>query len=179
MANATKKSRAKSRTFAGQQENEEVINVEHRHPIVMRRQLIIGMLILLVAIIPWAIATANLYSWQVYANWFVLLGLFILAFYWFRVWVGWYYTVYVLTSYRIMVIKQHGFFNRDVSELALSNVQNVNYKIRGVQASLLGFGDVIVETLSGGEPLKLKTIYKPVRFQQVVLEVIRREGLDK
>jgi len=179
MARSTKQSRAKKHSFAGKQDGEEVILVEHRHPIVLRRQLIIGMLVILVIILPWAIATANVYDWQVYANWFLLFGMFGLAFYWFRAWVGWYYSVYVLTTYRIMIVEQRGFFSREVSELALTSVQNVNYKIKGIQASMFGFGDISIDTLSGSDPLQLKTVHKPVRYQQAVLEVIRREGLDK
>lgn len=179
MAKTTKKHRAKKRAFAGQQEGEEVILVGRRFPIVLRIQLIVGMLIIVVAMLPWAIATGNNYSWLVYANWFLLFGMLVLGFYWLRTWVSWYYTIYVLTSYRIMIINQHGFFGREVSELALSNIQNVNYKIKGMQASIFGFGDVIVETLSGGEPLLLNYVHKPVKYQQAILEVIRREGLDK
>lgn len=179
MTKRTKKHRAKSRAFAGQQEGEEVILVARRFPIVLRRQLIVGMLMIVIFMLPWAIATGNDYGWLIYANWFLLLGILVLGFYWLRTWVSWYYTVYVLTSYRIMIVKTTGFFGREVSELALSNIQNVNYKIKGMQASVFGFGDVVVETLSGGEPLQLNYIHKPVQFQQAVLEVVRREGLDK
>ena len=179
MAKTTKKHRAKKRSFAGQQEGEEVILVMHRFPVVLRKQLIIGMLMIVVFMLPWGIATGNAYDWQIYSVWFLLLGVLVLGFYWLRTWVGWYYTIYVLTSYRIMIITQHGFFGREVSELALSNIQNVNYKIKGMQASIFGFGDVVIETLSGGEPLQLDYIHGPVQFQQSILEVMRREGLDK
>lgn len=179
MAKKTKKHRAKTRAFAGQQEGEEVILVCRQFPIVLRKQLIIGMFMIVVFMLPWALATGNGYSWLVYANWFLLLGMLVLGFYWLRTWVAWYYTVYVLTSYRIMTVSTTGFFGREVSELALSNIQNVNYKIKGVQASVFGFGDVVVETLSGGNPLKLRYVHGPVKLQQAILEVIRREGLDK
>lgn len=179
MARSTKQSRARKHSFAGQQADEVVILVEHQHPIVMRRALIWGMLILLGVTIPWAIATVNFNDWVVYTNWFILFGFLVLGFYWLRTWVGWYYSIYVLTSTRIMIVRQRGFFSREVSELALSNIQNVNYKIVGVQGSLLGFGTVTVETLSGSKPFRLRTVTKPVRMQQAILETIRREGLDK
>ncbi len=179
MARSTKQSRAKRHTFAGQHDDEQVILVEHQHPIVMRRALIFGMLVILVVMIPWAIATANFYDWLVYANWFIFIGLIGLAFYWLRTWVGWYYSVYVVTNHRIMIVKQRGFFSREVKELALNNVQNVNYKIVGMQGSLLGFGTVTIETLSGSKPLRLRTVHKPVKMQQAILEIIRRSDLDK
>lgn len=172
----TKQARAKRRGFTGQNDEEQVISVEHRHPVVMRKQLIFGMLIILVVLLPWAYATSNAYDWAVYTNWLVFAGLLVLAFYWVRTWVGWYYSVYVLTSQRIMIVKQQGFFGREVNELAINNIQNVNYKIKGAQASLLGYGDITVETLSGSKPLRLKTVHKPVRLQQLILEVVRRSN---
>lgn len=176
----TKRARAnKARSFAGQHKDEQVILVERQHPIVMRRQLIFGMLIILVGILPWAWATATVSDFTWVANWFLLLALAILAFYWLRTWVGWYYSVYVLTSSRIMIVQQRGFFSREVSELSLHNIQNVNYKITGLQASLFGYGNIVVETLSGGKPLRLRKVPKPVRLQQAILEVIHRTNLDK
>jgi len=174
MSKSTKQTRAKQRSFAGQQDDEQVILVERQHPVVMRRQLIFGLIILPVMLLPWAYATGNGYAWVSYTYWILLAGLLILSFYWLRTWVGWYYSVYVLSSTRIMIVKQHGFFGRAVSELALSNIQNVNYKIRGAQASLLGFGDVTIETLSGSKPLRLKFVHKPAKMQQAILEVVRR-----
>lgn len=179
MKENTKRARAKARSFAGQHDDEQVILVEHRHPIVMRRQLIVGMLIILVGLLPWAWSMSTASDLQWLANWFLFIAVAILVFYWLRTWVGWFYTVYVLTNTRIMIVKQRGFFNREVSELNLHNVQNVNYKINGLQASLFGYGNITIETLSGGNPLQLKTVSKPVRLQQAILEVIHRTNLDK
>lgn len=171
----TKQARAKRhKGFAGQNKDEQIIRVEHQHPVVMRKQLIFGLIIILIVLLPWAYATGGGYEWAVYTNWLVFAGLLILAFYWVRTWVSWYYSVYVLTSQRLMIVKQHGFFGREVSELALNNIQNVNYKIKGAQASLLGYGNITVETLSGSKPLRLKVVHKPVRLQQAILEVVRR-----
>ena len=179
MTRSTKQSRARKHSFAGQHDDEVVILVEHQHPIVMRRALIWGMLILLGVTIPWAIAMVNFNDWVVYTNWFILVGLLVLGFYWLRTWVGWYYSIYVLTSYRVMIVHQRGFFTREVKELALNNIQNVNYKITGVQGSLLGFGTVTIETLSGSKPFRLRNVTKPVRMQKAIVETHRRSGLDK
>ncbi|MEI6716700.1 MAG: PH domain-containing protein [Candidatus Saccharibacteria bacterium] len=174
MKKQTKRDRASRKSVAGQHADEQIILVEHQHPVVMRRQLIYGMLILLVAILPWAYAVGNDYSWAGYTYWFLLGALLILGFYWLRTWVGWYYSVYVLSNTRIMVVRQRGFFGREVSELALNNVQSVNYNIRGAQASMLGYGNVVVETLSGSKPLRLRMVHKPAKLQQSILEVLRR-----
>lgn len=173
MSENSKRERSK-KGFAGQHEDEEVLVVERLFPIVMRRPLIFGMIIVVFALLPWAIATYYVFSWIDYTYWWMLAGALILLFYWVRTWVGWYYSVYVLTSQRVMVVKQKGFFSRDVSELTLNNVQNVNYSQKGVQAALFGFGTVTVETLSGGTPLKLTMVSKPVQLQKAIVEAAHR-----
>ncbi|MBI2798161.1 PH domain-containing protein [Candidatus Saccharibacteria bacterium] len=165
----TKRDRAQKRQFAGQQEGEVVELMTRRFPIVLRKQLIFGLLIILVGMIPWAIATANEYSWQGLADGWLLFGVLALAFYWLRAWVGYYYSIYLLTNKRLMVVTQRGFFNRKVKELALTNIQNVNYEVTGMQAAMFGFGEVEVATLSGAGGLKLKYVHHPADFQQAVL----------
>jgi uncharacterized membrane protein YdbT with pleckstrin-like domain len=147
----------------------------------MRKQLIFGLLIILVGMIPWAIATANEYSWQGLADGWLLFAVLVLVFYWLRAWVGWYYSIYLLTNKRLMVVTQRGFFNRKVKELALSNVQNVNYEVNGIQAAMFGFGRVEVETLSGGGGMKLNYVHHPAEFQQAVLAYVHHsnKNLDK
>ena len=113
MTKNTKQSRARSHTFAGQHDDEVVVVVERQHPIVMRRQLLLGMIVFLIVLLPWFVAITNDYSWLVYANWLIFIGVALVAFFWLRTWVGWYYSVYVLTNQRIRIGKQNGFFSRE------------------------------------------------------------------
>ena len=63
MSKLTKQKKSRERSLKDQKEGEVIILVEHKHPVVMRKQLVYGMLIILVALLPWAFATANTYSW--------------------------------------------------------------------------------------------------------------------
>ncbi len=179
MQQESKRDRAAKRQFAGQQAGEEVQVLTRKFPVVLRRPLIYGLLIILVGMIPWAIATANAYSWEGFAIGWLLFAIAVLAFYWLRAWVGWYYSIYMITNKRLMVVTQRGFFNRLVKELALSNIQNVNYQVNGVQAAMFGYGVVEIETLSGGGGMKLGYVHHPADFQQAILRYVHHSTLDK
>lgn len=179
MSTETKRDRAQKRQFAGQQDGEEIILMTRRFPVVLRRPLLFGLVIILIGLIPWSIATANLYSWQGLATGWLLFALVVLFFYWLRAWVGWHYSIYMITNKRLMVVTQTGFFNRKVKELALTNIQNVNYQINGFQAAMFGYGEVEVETLSGGGGMKLRYVHHPVDFQQAILKFVHHASLDK
>ena len=56
---------------------------------------------------------------------------------------------WVLTNRRITTIKQRRFFNREVSSLLLPRIQDVTTNVTGVLPSLLGIGDIKVQ--SAGE----------------------------
>ena len=142
----------------------------------MRRPLIWGMLIILAGLIPWAIAIGNLYSWASQSVLWLSFCVFVLIIYWLRTWVGWYYSVFVLTDKRIVITRQKGFFDRTVSELALNNIQNVTYSIKGIQAVMFHFGDINIQTLSGSGGFDLRIIHKPENFAKAIIDAAGLRG---
>lgn len=165
----------KVKDFPGQHDDEVVELVFHQHPLVMRKALIMGLLIIVVAVLP-------LDFQQIYAiEWlpgllFKLMGVIIaiVFFGWFYRWVGWYYTLYIVTDRRILEIKQKGFFDRKVNEWQLDGISNVNYHIGGFQAVLFGFGDITARTYIGD--FEMKTIHKPAEIHAQLVDAVRRSG---
>jgi len=151
-------------------DNEDVIKMARQFPIVLRRPLIYGMLIIVVGLLPWAWAVGRGYSWVSYAAWWMLISVIVLAVYWLLSWVGWYFSVFVLTDKRIVVTRQRGFFDRTVSELALNNIQNVTYQVKGMQAAIFHFGDISIATLSGSGGFDIRTVHRPERFARAVIK---------
>lgn len=162
----TKEAAAKT-SFPGQHEGEVVELVFHRHPIVMRKALIFGMLVILVGVLPllvWPLASAAIKV--------AIFTPIISLLYWFYAWIGWYYTVYIVTDQRLIEVKQRGFFNRRVSEYGIDKIQNVNYHIRGLQAVIFGYGDITAQTYVGD--VVMKTIHKPVEIHAQIIKVLHR-----
>ena len=161
------KAKTKQTTFPGQHQSEVVEVVFHQHPLVMRKALIVGLVLILIAVLPplfWPLAK---WVWKP-----LLYILPVIAAYWFYTWVGWFYTVYVVTDERLIEIKQRGFFNRKVSEYGLDKIQNINYHIQGLQAVLFSFGDITVQTYVGD--IIMRTIHRPVQIHARMIEVVRR-----
>lgn len=165
-------------SFPGQHEGETVQLVFHQHPLVMRKQLIYGLLAILAGLMPLLItptfeATYTLIDASAQFAVAVAVGV---AAYWFYTWVGWYYSVYIVSNERLVEIKQKGFFNRKVTEFGLDKVQNVNYHIKGFQAVIFQFGDIVAQTYVGD--LVMSTIYKPVQIHQQVVEIVRKANAE-
>lgn len=156
-----------AKPFPGQHDSEEVQLVFRRHLSVVRRQLMVAMLVVLAASLP-----TFLWPLESWPLWFWAAGVLMAAGYFFYYWIGWYYSVYIVTDERIIEVRQKGLFNRKVSEFGLDKVQNVNYHIRGFEAMVLRFGDITVQTYVGD--LVMSQIHRPVKIHQAIVEVVRK-----
>lgn len=61
-------------------------------------------------------------------------------------WIDYVLDVWIVTNERIVNVKQRGFFSRVVAEHKLIRVQDVTSEVHGTVATLLKFGNVIVQT---------------------------------
>jgi uncharacterized membrane protein YdbT with pleckstrin-like domain len=161
--------------FPGQHEGEEVELLFRQHPLVMRKALVLGLLAILVAVLP--LDFPQVYSSDKLAGIFLKVALVVpvLVFAaWFYRWIGWYYTVYIVTDQRILEIQQKGFFARRVNEWQLPTISSVNYEISGFQAVLFGFGDIAIKTYVGD--FNMRTIHKPAEIHEQLVQAVKRGG---
>ena len=161
--------------FPGQHEGEVVNMVFRQHPLVMRKQLILGLLLILVAVLP--LDFPQIYSVAGLPNILALIVLATIGFallFWFYRWVGWYYSIYILTDQRLVEIRQKGFFNRSVEEWQLNKIYNVNYSVRGFQAFIFGYGDVVAQTIIG--EFLMPSVKRPIDVHRRIMEAVREAG---
>ncbi len=153
--------------FPGQHPGEEVVLVFRQHPVVLRRPLIYGLLAIVISILPLDFITdENLFS--IFIK--VTIAVFVLTLvYWFYHWLGWYYSVYILTDRRLIDIRQKGFFNRRVSEVGFEKIQSINYHIKGFQAAIMKFGDITVQTYT--TQWILKNVHHPEEVHNQLMSV--------
>lgn len=156
--------------FADQFDDEEVLFVFRKHPVVMRKGLIIGMLAILVGTLP-------VFFEPTYAVYFtgLAVGTVAGALLFLPSWISWYFSVFIVTDKRLIQITQRGLFNRSVIDMGLNQIQMVNYQIAGLQETLLGYGTIMMQTLVGD--LLIHDIHHPAKIQKKLLEVLRSEGI--
>lgn len=152
--------------FPGHQPHETVELVFRQHPAVMRRPLIYGALAILLGMVPWVLMPLN--DTAMHLAMFTPIPVFA---YWFYHWIGWYYSVYILTDQRLIDIYQKGLFNRQVKEVSLNRIQSVNYHVRGLQAAMFKFGDITVQTYTGDWVMEM--IHRPVEVHGQVMIAVR------
>ena len=155
--------------FEGQHENEEVILVFRRHIIAMRK----GFYALL---IPFLITSIPTLIWPDNLNFlFITMGGFVLGLLlFFYHWIGWYFTVFIVTNERLRQISQDGLFGKSVIDLGLSKIQNISYNIPGATGEMFGFGTIVVQTYVGD--LILDRVPHPSKIYNQLQDAIKQEN---
>jgi uncharacterized membrane protein YdbT with pleckstrin-like domain len=163
---------ANHKYFADQFDDEEVLYVFHKHMVVMRKGLVFGLLGPLVGVIPAAVKP-DLGLGFFFGG---LLAGFVLGFLIFLPsWIGWHFSIFILTDQRFIQITQKGLFHRAVADLGLAQIQSVNYEISGLQETLLGFGTIKMQTYVGD--LVIHDVHHPNKVQKRILNILREQGV--
>jgi uncharacterized membrane protein YdbT with pleckstrin-like domain len=168
--------------FEDQFDDEEVLFVFRKHPIVMRKGLIIGLsawlvgpLYVLILTYVYANNPEKIPSVTVFFLYLVgsiVLGIILLI----PSWISWYFSVFIVTDQRLIQITQKGLFNRSVVDMALSQIQMVNYEVAGLNQTLLGFGTISMQTFVGD--LVIHELHHPAKIQKRLLEILRKQGVQ-
>lgn len=156
--------------FDDQLDDEEVLFVFRKHPVVMRKGLIISMLALLLGTVPSLIKPEYIYLFGGLALGAVLSLLLFLPY-----WISWYYSVFIVTDQRLIQVTQKGLWKRSVVDIGLPQIQMVNYEVGGLEETLLGFGTIMMQTFVGD--LVIHDVHHPAKIQKKLLTILREKGV--
>ena len=158
--------------FEDQFDDENVLFVFRKHPIVMRKGLVIGSVCPLLGVLPAAIKPSLGFGWFFGG---LIVGLIMWVVVMFPSWISWYYSVYIVTDQRIIQITRKGLFHHTVVDLTLNQIQMVNYQIAGLQETMLGYGTIMMQTYVGD--LVIHEVHHPAKIQKEILNVLRKQGV--
>ena len=175
-----------SQDFEGQLPNEEVLLMFRKHPVVMRKGLVIGAIGLLVGPVLTTILTteAGMKLFRITEP--PTMGFFfgslavsfvVAAVLFFPSWMSWFFSIYLLTDQRFVQIKQQGFFHKNVVDIGLDNLSMINYEVKGIQETLLGFGTITMQTYVG--ELVIHEVHHPAKLQAELTSKLRGLGYLK
>ena len=158
--------------FTDQFDDEEVLFVFRKHPVVMRKGLVLASFGPLLGVIPAAIKPelGFGYFFGGLGAGIVLAGLLF-----FPGWLGWYYSLFIVTDQRLIQITQKGMFRRSVVDIGLNQIQMVNYEVAGLQETLLGYGTIMMQTYVGD--LVIHDIHHPAKIQKKFQQILREQGI--
>lgn len=168
--------------FQGQHENEQILQVIHRHWFNITLHLVIVFMLsffLLGSLSFFSLLFPDITEQNQPFFAFVQSTLFIFIWlYGFLVWVDYYFDVWIITNERIVNIEQKGLFVRHISELRFSRVQDVTSSVNGLIPTMLNFGDVSVQTAAEEERFLFRQVGDPFAVKDAVMTLARQSTQD-
>jgi len=83
-----------------------------------------------------------------------------------------YLNEWIITSTRIIEVKQYGFFSREVSSLLLIKIQDVNVDVQGLFGTLIGFGRLQVQSAGTAEHFIMDDVPNPNGMRDIIMREI-------
>lgn len=166
---ASKSASQRPKYFREQFDDEEVKLVFKKHPIVMRKGILLASAGLLAGTIPALIKPE--YSWFFGGLGLGLLLGIILLFPW---WVRWYFSVYIMTNQRF-IQQSRSLLEVNFVDIGLDQIQMINYQISGLEETLLHFGTITVQTYVGD--LVIRDVHHPEKIQKKMVHTLREMGI--
>jgi Bacterial PH domain len=173
-----------SYTFEGKKEDEEVALFLHRHWFTLVNKMVsiclcslIPFIFILVFgrfILPYLAMVVFLWSAFILVLWFVMF--YTITMYTLDYW--------IVTNERIVDSEQNGFFNRKVSELSLSTVQDVSTSLVGFIPTTMNYGAVIIQTAARENHFYFDQVPSPQAVKDTIMNLIdqiedRKEGYNR
>lgn len=93
-----------------------------------------------------------------------------------RGWVKWRGSMLAVTERRLIVVRQHGFFDRHVTELPFAGIQHASYRVVGMFSTVFRYGSILIELASGVAPIVMHRIARPERVQDLITELLARNA---
>jgi len=96
--------------------------------------------------------------------------LFIWLFFFFM-FIDFYLDTWIITNERIINIEQEGFFSRTISDLRLFRVQDVTSEVKGVVPTMMGFGNVYVQTAGEQNRFNFEQVPNPDSIRDFIIQL--------
>lgn len=155
---------------------EHVEIVKRRHPITFIPQIVIFAVslaippILIRMVLGADVAIANP---LLHAAGVLLLGMYYLGvnLFFMGQFVDYYLDITIVTNDRIIDIEQKGIFGRQISELDLARIQDVNSEVKGIIASMFNYGLVEIQTAGDEANFEMADAHDPHGVRQRIIEL--------
>ncbi len=158
-------------TFEGIEHDEKVLLLIRRHPF----YIIIKIAVFIIIIVAPLLVGSSLASYIV-TNGLLELSLFVYSIWCLLLWLSLFYSitmyaldVWIVTDRRIIDSTQHGFFNRSVSELHLTRIQDISVKVDGLVQTFFTFGDLDVQTAGTENKFNFSQIPNPNEVKDQIM----------
>lgn len=133
-----------------------------------------GLVFALIPFLIWFFIRGLLIEWSLPVLFFVLIYIQFVLFYTLKRWLDFYLDTIIVTSHKIIDIDQVGFFNRQISETSLVQIQDAMGHLQGFLGTMLKFGKIEIQTAGNELNFSLDKVAHPIETAAVIEDIQAR-----
>jgi len=170
---------SKNYHFRGQDPNEKIVKLLHRHLLVILSGVAIVLISFLLPVALYFILqqfSPSLLA-EPYFHLFIFFSGIYILFIWLRLFlliVDYSLDVWIITDKRIVDIIQSGLFKREVSECRIDRIQDVTTRVEGLTPTMFDFGDVHIQTAGREKEFIFKQVPDPYGVKDLILDLTHK-----
>lgn len=92
------------------------------------------------------------------------------AIWWIRNFMDYYLDAWIITNKGVVDLSWHGWFHRSSTRVLYSDIQGLQYEVKGVLGTILGYGEISLEKISTGNTMSMEYVKCPRRVEAMVLQ---------
>lgn len=145
-------------------DEEEIQMVVHKHWLLGIKSLWLPTLVFLAV---WSLLYFSQTPYVVYGISASACGV---AIWWIRNFMDYYLDAWIITNKGVVDLAWHGWFHRTSTRILYSDIQGLQYEVKGVLGTILGYGEVSLEKISTGNTMSMQYVKRPRRVEALVLQ---------
>lgn len=88
---------------------------------------------------------------------------------WIRNFMDYYLDAWIITNKGVIDLAWHGWFHRTSARVLYSDIQGIEYEVKGIFGTLIGYGEVTLEKISTGGTISMQYVKSPRKVEALVL----------
>ncbi len=105
---------------------------------------------------------------------YIIIGIsvsaFAVALWWARNFMDYYLDAWIITNKGVIDLEWHGWFHRTSSRVLYSDIQGIEYEVKGVLGTLIGYGIITLEKVSTGGKISMSYVKHPRTVEARILQ---------
>lgn len=154
-------------------DEEKILKVVHKHWLLGIKSLWLPSLVFVAV---WSVLYFVRTEMVIYALAVAALGV---AIWWIRNFFDYYLDTWIITNKGVIDLEWKGWFHRTSARVLYSDVQGIEYEVKGVWGTLLGYGAMSLEKISTGGTISMPYVRKPRQVESIILEAMEAYMLKK
>jgi hypothetical protein len=94
------------------------------------------------------------------------------AVWWFSSFLDYFLDVWLITNMGVIDLEWKGWFHRTSARVLYSDMEGLTYEIKGIIATILGYGDVTLQKISTGSTVTMLYVPRPRAVESTVLKAM-------